>query len=308
MVSQELKAESDAYTRAIKYDFIFKSLALGKALVAAKHGLYLVDNHQECNIASKSLVATGEYCEGELETLTSLNLENKALIEICSNIGEITVPLAKYFKGNNCKIFAYEFIENSYYLLCANLALNGVENVTAYREGAICPAKNNYISKRGINNSGKFNLSNHRDEFSGSLESSFDYQFNEIDKPYKIGLIKIGLSDDVFRVLMSVKHFMNLDRPYLYINNPVPKNSPALLSYVKSMNYKLYWDMPFIITEDNYFGAMLDMSTPRLIGVNILGVPLEMVPTLHPKLKGLAEVDDLNWHPLSGLYSEGMGI
>ena len=91
-----------------------------------KHGIFsFYDNDK---YVGKSLSEYGEWSESEVELIKGLVPKNEVIIEIGSNIGTHTVPLAKHL-SNGGKIYAFEPQSQNHKLLMQNIKDNSIENV-----------------------------------------------------------------------------------------------------------------------------------------------------------------------------------
>lgn len=85
----------------------------------------------------RSLEVYGSWAKEDIDLIASLitlQLQQKScvtLFDVGANIGTHTVALSKQF-GNQIKIHSFEAQRQIYYLLCGNIAINGLDNVTAH--------------------------------------------------------------------------------------------------------------------------------------------------------------------------------
>lgn len=276
--------------------FILNSLAKGMALVASKHGLMLV-NIDDKDVMTNAILQSGEYCEGELDTLTSLPLGNRIAIEVGADIGAITIPYSRYI-GDASRVVTYAAKRDSHYIFCANLALNNIKNVDA----RFIPGRNTSSM------SGKFphlEIATHYEDWirrvvedfdGGDLLASADVNLR---KAKKIGLIKINA---LGYEIGAIKHFTPLIikyRPFLYFKNENRIISSQLMRMVQDLNYMLFWDLPFYITENNHFNYEIRDEEVRLVAINILAIPCEYREVVNSYNGKLIRADNLDWHPLS---------
>jgi FkbM family methyltransferase len=80
-----------------------------------------------------SLLHYGEYSAGEVERLCALIEPGDVVIDVGANVGALTVPLARAV-GPKGAVFAFEPQPFVFYVLCGNLALNGLEWANAQRQ------------------------------------------------------------------------------------------------------------------------------------------------------------------------------
>ena len=287
-------------TDVIKEDVhpVFKALPLGRALVAGKHGLFLVNTHD--HFIAKCLMHAGEYSEGELETFGQLDLRNCVVIEVGANIGSLSIPMAKYLQDRNCRLVCYEPQARVYEMLCANVTLNALSNVelkqlaVSNKSGTLYTNPINYDRE---NNFGGVAFSKSKKGHPISVMcTTIDCDFEHSSQ--RVGLIKIDVEGNELVVLEGAVTLIKNDRPCLYFQNDRLELSMSLLTFTRDLGYTLYWDCPYLLTEDNFFKYKPEPSVERLISVNVLALPTESLSHYEKLCAALNRVDDLNWHPL----------
>ena len=72
----------------------------------------------------------GEYSELEVAILRAFLRPGDTALDIGANIGDLTLPMARIV-GETGRVYAVESHVDNYNVLCANMALNGVEHVRA---------------------------------------------------------------------------------------------------------------------------------------------------------------------------------
>jgi len=93
-----------------------------------RHGVMLYSARDK--YVGGSLDRYGEFSELEAQLFTGLIKPGMLVVEVGSNIGAHTVHLAKLV-GENGGVVAFEAQRVIFQMLCANLALNGIENTDA---------------------------------------------------------------------------------------------------------------------------------------------------------------------------------
>lgn len=102
------------------------ALTSGLAAVRCKHGRFWIPAKDQ--YIGKSLRLYGEWAESEIELIAKLVRGGDVVVEVGSNIGSHTVPLAKMV-GAAGSVFAFEPQRLIFQVLCANLMQNGITNV-----------------------------------------------------------------------------------------------------------------------------------------------------------------------------------
>src|ERR1700761_7930850 len=95
-------------------------------LVNARHGCMLVNPNDV--YVGRAILNYGEYGELEFQFLRQLLVKPGIIVEIGANIGSHTVGLAKLGRP----LIAFEPQPVVFQNLCANLALNGIQNARAW--------------------------------------------------------------------------------------------------------------------------------------------------------------------------------
>src|SRR6266480_3600548 len=70
----------------------------------------------------------GQYSESEIAMMRRFLGEGSTVLDVGANIGDLTVPLSRIV-GPSGKIYAFESHRYTFNVLCANLALNALDNV-----------------------------------------------------------------------------------------------------------------------------------------------------------------------------------
>lgn len=79
----------------------------------------------------RSMELYGEWSQGEVDLMARIIRPDACVVEVGSNLGTHTVPLARIV-GENGSVIAFEPQRMIFQLLCSNLVMNGVTNVWAY--------------------------------------------------------------------------------------------------------------------------------------------------------------------------------
>jgi hypothetical protein len=102
-------------------------------LLPTRHGSMLVNRNDV--FMGQSFLHYGECCQFEIDLLLQLltlpNASSGLVIEAGSNMGVHTIPLAQLLDRQSRLMLAFEPQQIIFQQLCANLALNGLMNVTA---------------------------------------------------------------------------------------------------------------------------------------------------------------------------------
>jgi len=218
-----------------------------------RHGWFLY-NLKDFYIGG-SLDRYGEYCEDELRLLLKLVNPDGLIIEAGANIGAHTIPLARHV-GPKGAVFAFEPQRIIFQLLCANVALNTLANVATINCGlgaatgkAIVPP----VDYRRLNNFGGVSLIHDFDGESVEIHPIDALNLSRCD------LIKIDVEGMELAVLQGAARTITQFRPHLYVENNIAERSPALISYLQSLGYRMWWHLTTLMRPDNFFGNPSNM-------------------------------------------------
>lgn len=198
----------------------------------------------------RSLQFYGEFSEGECEAFRQVIRPGMTVLELGANIGSHTVCLAKLV-GPRGKVIAFEPQRIVFQSLCANVALNDLQNVDC-RQQAVG-------DKVGI-----------------VIMPRLDYT-----KEFNFAGISVGLADvgdevpltTVDDLELTACHFIKMDiegmeqaailgaqktilrfKPFLYVENDRPDQSASLIKMIHDLEYKMYWHTPPLFNPANYLG------------------------------------------------------
>jgi FkbM family methyltransferase len=204
----------------------------------------------------------GQYSESEVKIIRSFVGAGATAVDIGANIGDLTLPMAR-FAGETGRVYAIESHIEYYQVLCANLALNGVANVKAL---------NCFIaSSPAANTAGVWGKFGYVSEVWGAAIVSLD----SLDLP-ACAFIKIDVDGKELDVLQSGEHCLERHRPVLYFENDVREASPPLLQHVLDRGYDIYWHPAPIFEPDNFFGNPINHWAPKsIVSLMMLAIPKE---------------------------------
>ena len=231
-------------------------------IVFGRDGVFLAN--QNDFYVGGALIRYGEFSHLEMDTFEKfLSLPDMVLVEIGANIGAHTVGLSKKVK----RLVAFEPQPQVFYNLCANIALNSIQNVDCYNVGLGSEASTLYlpeIDHSKPNNFGGISL---------LKEGKYEIPIRTLDS-YNLNtqFIKIDVEGMETDVLKGSVNTINKCKPVMYIENDRKEKSIELIEYLWSLNYKLYWDCPNLFNPHNFFGKSEDYA-PNIVSVNMICLP-----------------------------------
>ncbi|MDF2577013.1 MAG: methyltransferase, FkbM family [Chlamydiales bacterium] len=270
-----------------KRERLLNSLGFNQ-LIKAKHGYLLYNIHD--SYIGKSIEKYGEYSEAEVIFFKQLVTSRDIVVEVGSNIGSHTVPLAQMV-GKDGRVYAFEPQRIVYQTLCANIAINSLANVEAFQiaiganEGiATIPE----LSYESLSNFGGVSVNAGPNGIPVS-QLKLDTILKDIPR---LKLIKIDAEGMELDVLKGGTEVISNFRPLLYIENDRIEKSEALISFIMSLGYRLFWHIPYLYQKNNY------TSDPENIFGYVASYNMFCIPQEHQAaIVGLTEILDPNKHP-----------
>ena len=281
-----------APTASPKNENLLAGLAKPYELIQSRHGPMLVNSNDL--YLGKAIIWYGECCELEIALLLQLmSIRPGVVVEIGTNIGTHTVPMAQALAAQGRQLIAFEPQPFIFQNMCANLALNGLSNVTAWpfacgdREATVHFPRPNYAS------AGNF----------GGVSMAFDASEENVAVPCRpldaivgmqqVSMIKIDVEGFELLALQGAENTLAESRPILYVENDRVENSEQLINWLWSKNYRLWWHIPRLFNPDNFFKNPND-HYKDIASINMVGLPRE----LDFPVQGLEEVVS-DSHPLA---------
>ena len=249
-----------------------------------RHGVMLF-NARDQQVGA-SLDRYGEFSEFEAQLFSGLIKPGMMVLEIGANIGAHTVHLAKLV-GENGGVVAFEAQRVIFQMLCANLALNGLENTDA-KCLAVGAAAGDVMVPRVDNSSGAISLS---DDDGDVVEM---IAIDNLMLP-ACHMIKIGVEGMEKQVLDGARETITRFRPYLYVADGKPDNHAELIATLLDLDYRMWWHQPWLYNPGNLAGDSENLF-PGIASFNLICLPSEAAPD---ELEGGIEVKTAtDPHPL----------
>jgi FkbM family methyltransferase len=233
-----------------------------------------------------SLLHYGEYAPVETDHLLALVDSTSIVIDVGANIGCLTVPLAKKAHG----VWAFEPQRLSFQMLCANLALNDLENVIARPQAVGAKAASLRLKQVTWNRT--VNSGNSELKADGSGDPTDVVALDSLGLQ-RCDLIKIDVEGLEAEVLEGARATLARCRPTLFLEADRPDRTPALIALVKSLGYRPYWDNTPLFSPNNFHRNQHNLWK-NTFSFNLLCIPAEK-PTPDP-FGALPEARDGDTH------------
>jgi FkbM family methyltransferase len=218
----------------------------------------------------------GQYSESEVTVLRTFLRPGDTAIDIGANIGDLTVPMSRMV-GPQGRVYAIESHSDTYQVLCANLALNGIRNTK--------PVNCFIADAPDVQTDGEWGKFGYVSETWGASIVPLDALGVE-----SCAFIKIDVDGKELEVLRSAGKLIERCRPVLYFENDHKESSAALLGHASGLGYDLYWHPAPIFDPDNFFGNPVNHWAPRnIMSLMILAVPAEKAAQCSVQLKKVTD-------------------
>lgn len=263
-----------------------------------KHGIFsFYDNDK---YIGKSLLEYGEWSESEVQLIKQLVPSNESIVEIGSNIGTHTIPLARHV-SNGGRIYAFEPQSQNHKLLKENIKDNKIENVKISKVAISAKEGEAYMNTFDMDKTSNYGDARiFRDEFKNServpvntLDKFFLENYNSIDP---IKLIKFDVQGQELNVIIGSEKIINDYKPILYLENDDIKSSKNLLEKIKSLGYFMFWHLPPLFNPNNYLKNTKNIFS-NIVSCNMFCVHYSTKIELNENWKKF-QIRDTNFHPL----------
>ena len=217
-------------------------------LKECRHGKMLYNVHDV--YVGRSLQLYGEFSEGECEVFRQLVRPGWSVLELGANIGVHTVCLAKLV-GPRGRVIAFEPQRIVFQTLCANVALNDLQNVDC-RHQAVGAESGTVIMPR-LDYTKEFNFAGIS---VGLTEEGENVPLTVIDD-LELGachFIKMDIEGMEQEAIQGARKTINRFKPYLYVENDRSDRSDSLIQTISDLGYRMYWHQPPLFNPSNYVG------------------------------------------------------
>jgi FkbM family methyltransferase len=223
----------------------------------------------------------GEYAESELDVLRRFLGAGDTAVDAGANIGAHTVAMAQMV-GPAGAVHAAEPLKRNFLILCANLCLNGLDNVAVHQAAFAAAPGSMGVAQVDWSRPGNFG--------GVSLKGLSDAKIARAAREEKVAcvtvdslglaqcrLVKIDVEGMELDVLQGAAATVRRHRPVLYLENDRRQNSPALLAHLFGLGYRCFWHMAPLFNAANFFANPVNaFPGARKEGIrarNVLALP-----------------------------------
>ena len=263
-----------------------------------KHGIF--SYYENDKYIGKSLSEYGEWSEAEVNLIKQLVKNNENIIEVGSNIGTHTIPLAKHV-SNGGQIFAFEPQSQNYKLLLDNINDNEIKNVEVSKLALSSKEGEAFMNKFDENKTSNFGdariFSDNNENYEKVPVKTLDQiYYDKTKENFSVKLIKCDTQGQELNIIIGAKKIIDKYKPYLYVENDDVHTSKNLIEKIKSMGYIMFWHKPPLFNPNNFLKNPNNIFS-NIVSFNMLCIHDSVRIQLNEIWKKF-EVKDSNFHPL----------
>ena len=166
-------------------------------------------------------------------------------------------------------MLAFEPQRSVFQILCANLALNGLEQVEPHWAGM--GDADGFISVPRLDSTRPQNFGGLSIGGPQPGESVRLVRLDSLDLP-ACHLLKVDVEGMELDVLRGAADTIRRHAPVIYAENDRDDRSPALIEHLQTLGYRCFWHLPPYVRIPNFLGNTRN-EFPGLVSVNMLCVP-----------------------------------
>lgn len=238
-------------------------------LTESRYGPMLVNARDR--YVGEAFVTCGEYGEHEVAFLRQFTSPGDHVVMCGANIGALVVPIAQQV-GPAGRVVCFEPQMHVYHLLCANLALNDLFHVEAFRyavgaeRGVVAIPR---LDPRLPANAGGVAIGQGNDAVPCLALDSLGLQ--------RCDLIQADVEGSELAVLKGAAETIARFRPVLYLEADRAEQRGAVLTWLVEAGYHVWEHTPPLWNPDNHANRA-DVLWPDVVSVNWLALPPDHAP------------------------------
>jgi FkbM family methyltransferase len=215
----------------------------------------------------RSLDCYGEYSRGEVLLFAQLAGPGGVALDVGANIGALTLSLAQIV-GPAGTVIAFEPQRAVYQLLCTNLALNEVRNVSTIHAAAGQRAGQTFVPISDYSKPGNFGGTELTDKGGEPVPVM---NIDSLQLP-ACQFMKIDVEGQEQSVIAGAAATIARCRPALYVENDRRHQSPDLLRQILNLDYACYWHLPPLYAPDNFYRNPNNVF-PGIVSIDMMCLP-----------------------------------
>ena len=203
------------------------------------------------NVVTRSLQLYGEWAEHETNLLSGLVEEGQTVLEFGGDFAAHALWMA-HAVGPHGQVHVVEPRRIRFQQLCANVALNRLDNVFAH------PA---WLGR----SAGQRTLDNKETVRAITIDS---LQLEAVH------LMKFNLADTLVDALAGASETLRVHRPLLYVRLSGMDQAAAEIASVKALGYRVWSHLPYLYNSDNHAGVENNIF-PGIVQQNAIAAPAD---------------------------------
>lgn len=239
-------------------------------------------------LIGRQLDVYGEFHEIQGALFREFVKAGDTAIDLGANIGGHTIPLAKHV-GPQGRVIAFEPQRVIFTILCGNIALNTLQNVTPIRTAIGAEPGVIKVPMPDPRRAANFGAAALFREGDGEAVSVMTIDQLQLQSCH---FMKVDIEGMEIAALHGARATIARHRPILYVENDRPDRSSALIAMLLQGGYRLWWHMPPLFNPDNFFGKPANIFGP-MVSANMLCIPRE-----RPAAPALPEIMDKDARPV----------
>ncbi len=247
---------------------IFKNDAI--ELRQCRHGVMLYSVNDA--YIGRSLQTYGEYCEDEVRLFQKVVRPGDTVLDIGANIGAHTVFLANAV-GQDGRVIAFEPLRSNFQMLCANLALNGLQHVEPMHAAVGLEVGTVQVPRAGlmnVGNQGAFSVKDPLpDDATLDMVPMTTVDALTLESCHFIKIDVEGMEEEVLRGAAAT---LKRHQPILHLENNKKDQSPALIQTLFDLDYSCFWHPSRYFDPENYLGVAKNIFR-KSVELNMVAVP-----------------------------------
>ncbi|MDA0654963.1 MAG: FkbM family methyltransferase [Proteobacteria bacterium] len=226
----------------------------------------------------RALQLYGEYSEDDVRFFARTLKPGHTVLDVGANIGTHTMYFAGAV-GKEGRVLAFEPLSSNFQLLCANTALNNIENVEL-KQVAVGRASGTVrvpkVSVTAPGNQGGFSLLDEPSDYSEAPEMLVREEVPKIPidelNLARCHLIKADVEGMELDVVLGASATLKRCKPMLYLENNRQDKSSALIEALLQRDYACFWYLTRYFNENNFFNNAENVF-PDMFEQNLIAVP-----------------------------------
>jgi FkbM family methyltransferase len=243
-------------------------------LASTRDGLMLYNPRDR--YVGASIERYGEFSFFESELFAQLCGPGDTVFDVGANIGAHTLGLARRV-GPAGFVYAFEPLRVVFNVLCANVALNGLENVQGVHAVVGRTPGTERIPDIRHDEPGNF----------GSFDASYfgagrpvpRVTLDAYAEAERVTFVKIDIEGMEAEAIAGAHALIARHRPVLFVENDRRDRSPQLIADLFALGYRLFWHLAPLFNPANVRGETENIF-PDVVSVNMLCVPRERAESI----------------------------